>query len=237
MTARISTRFPPPPPETLRGKVAHLTVAGCLLVCGALFVVSAWDEVDCVAGEFTSSGPCGIGIVAGGSLVVIGILLVIVGCIVLSRAMRRPVSDEAGDGWRVGQAIVVMACGALLALMIPRLRCPPGTILSPVFRFCVNQQVSYPAPSPGLPWKFAAFGVGIVIGVVMIRWRSMPIWLATLIVVAACVGTAVFTVYRTTGIPGFRAYTPGVVLVWPGVVPRSTLRRGATRPRRRVRRA
>src|SRR6476659_4420875 len=175
MTARISTRFPPPPPETLRGKVAHLTVAVCMVLCGALFIVSAWDEVDCVAGEFTSSGPCGIGIVAGGSLVVIGILLVIVGGIVLSRAIRRPVSEGAADGWRVGQAIVVMACGALLALMIPRLRCPPGTILSPVFRFCVNQQVSFPAPSPGLPWKFAAFGAGIAIGVVMIRWRSMPI--------------------------------------------------------------
>jgi hypothetical protein len=237
MTAGISTRFPPPPPETLRGKAAHPTVAVCLVVSGALFVVSAWDEVDCVAGEFTSSGPCGIGIVAGGSLVVIGIMLMVVGCIVLSRAVRRPVSEEAGDGWRVGQAIVVMACGTLVALMIPRLRCPPGTILSPVFRFCVNQQVSYPAPSPGLPWKFAAFGVGIVIGVVMIRWRSMPIWLATLIVVAACVGTAVFTVYRTTGVPGFRSYTPGVVLLWPGVIPRPTLRRGARRPRRRARRA
>ena len=208
-----------------------------MVLSGALFVVSAWDEVDCVAGEFTSSGPCGIGIVAGGSLVVIGILLVIVGGIVLSRAIRRPVSEEAADGWRVGQAIVVMACGALLALMIPRLRCPPGTILSPVFRFCVNQQVSFPAPSPGLPWKFAAFGVGIVIGVVMIRWRSMPIWLATLIVAAACVGTALFTVYRTTGIPGFRSYAPGVVVFWPGVVTGPTLRRGATRPRRRVRRA
>ena len=235
MTTRISTRFPPPPPETLRAKVAHLTIAGCMVLSGALFVVSAWDEVDCVAGEFTSSGPCGIGIVAGGSLVVIGILLVIVGCIVLYRGVRRPVSEDAGDGWRVGQAIVVMACGTLVALMIPRLRCPPGTVLSPVFRFCVNQQVSYPAPSPGLPWKFAAFGVGIAIGVVMIRWRSMPIWLATLIVVAACVGAAVFTVSRTTGIPGFRSYTPAVVLFPPGVG--SRLRRGARRQRRRVRRS
>jgi hypothetical protein len=207
-----------------------------MVACGALFVVSAWDEVDCVAGEFNSSGPCGIGIVAGGSLVVIGIILVIVGCIVVYRGVRRPVSEEAGDGWRVGQAIVVMACGALVALMIPRLRCPPGTILSPVFRFCVNQQVSYPAPSPGLPWKFAAFGAGIAIGVVMIKWRSMPIWLATLIVVAACVGTAVFTVSRTTGIPGFPSYTPAAVLFLPGVVPRSGLRRGARRQRRRVRR-
>jgi len=207
-----------------------------MVACGALFIASAWDEVDCVAGEFTSSGPCGIGIVAGGSLVVIGVLLVIVGCIVLSRGVRRPVSEDAGDGWCIGQAIVVIACGALVALMIPRFRCPPGTILSPLFRFCVNQQVSYPAPSPGLPWKFAAFGVGIALGVVMIRWRSMPIWLATLIVVAACVGTAVFTVSRTTGIPGFRSSAPALVFFLPGVAPPSRLRQGARRQCRRVRR-
>jgi hypothetical protein len=232
MPTEISTRFPPLPPETLRGKVAHVTVACCMLVCGVLFVASAWDEVNCVAGEFTSSGPCGIGIVAGGSLVVIGILLVIVGAIVLSRGVRRPVSQDAGDGWRVGQAIVVMACGALLGLMIPRLRCPPGTFLSPVFRFCVNQQVSYPAPSPGLKWKFVAFGVGIVVGVVMIRWRTMPIWLATAIVVVVCVGTALFVVFRTTGIPGFRQYTPAVVLILPKALS-PPLRRDA-RPRRRL---
>jgi hypothetical protein len=233
MPTEISTRFPPLPPETLRGKVAHVTVACCMLVCGVLFVASAWDEVNCVAGEFTSSGPCGIGIVAGGSLVVIGILLVIVGAIVLSRGVRRPVSQDAGDGWRVGQAIVVMACGALLGLMIPRLRCPPGTFLSPVFRFCVNQQVSYPAPSPGLKWKFVAFGVGIVVGVVMIRWRTMPIWLATAIVVVVCVGTALFVVFRTTGIPGFRQYTPAVVLILPDLLAQPPLRRDA-RPRRRL---
>ncbi|HJX07019.1 MAG TPA: hypothetical protein VJ736_03020 [Actinomycetota bacterium] len=213
----------------MRSKVAHVTVASCLLGSGLLFVASAWDEVDCVAGEFTSSGPCGIGIVAGGSLVVVGIVLMIIGAIVLYRGVRRPVSEDAGDGWRVGQAVVVMACGALLALMIPRLRCPPGTVLSPVFRFCVNQQVSYPAPSPGLKWKFLALGVGIAVGIVMIRWRSMPIWLATVIVAAACIGTALFTVARTTGIPGFRHYAPAVVVIAPALFVPVPLRRGARR--------
>lgn len=205
-------------------------------MCGGLFLTSAWDEVDCVAGEFTSSGPCGIGIVAGGSLVVVGILLLIVGCIVLYRGVRRPVNEDGGEGWRIAQAIVVMGCGALVGLMIPRLRCPPGTFLSPVFRFCVNQQVAYPAPSPGLKWKFVAFGVGVAIGVVMLRWRTMPIWLASAVVVAACVGTALFTVFRTTGIPGFRPYTPPVAFVLPTLLP-PRIRRDARSHRRRVRRS
>ncbi len=136
-----------------------------MLACGALFLISAWDEVNCVAGEFTSTGPCGIAIVAGGSLVTVAIFLLIIGAIVLFRGLRRPVEESGGDGWRVAQAVVVMMCGTLLALMIPRLKCPPGTTLSPVFRFCVSPEVTYPAPSPGLPWKYAAFGAGIVLGV------------------------------------------------------------------------
>jgi len=232
MAPEISTRFPPLPPETLRAKAAHVPVAACMVACGALFVASAWDEVSCVAGEITSSGPCGIAIVAGGSLVAVGIFVLIIGCIVLYRSVRRPVSADGADGWRVGQAIVVMVCGALMALMIPRLRCPAGTTLSPVFRFCVNQDVAFPAPSPGLPWKFLALAVGIAVGTLMIRWRSMPIWLASAIVVAACLGTALFTVARTTGIPGFRSYAPAVVLVTPQLVAQPRLRRGPTSRRR-----
>ena len=117
MTASISTRFPPLPPETLRAKAGHLTVAGCLLACGALFLVSSWDEVSCVAGEFTSSGPCGVATISGSSLIAVGIALVIVGSIMLVRGLRRPVEAQGADGWRIGQAVVVMACGGLLALI------------------------------------------------------------------------------------------------------------------------
>lgn len=208
-----------------------------MAACGALFLLSAWDDVNCVAGEVTSSGPCGVGIIAGGSLVAIGIFLLVVGCIVLYRAIRRPVDEEGADGWRVGQAIVVMVCGVLMALMIPRLRCPRGTTLSPVFRFCVNQNVSFPAPSPGLPWKFAAFAVGLAIGTLMIRWRSMPVWLATAVVVAACIGTALFIVSRTTGLPGFSSYTPALVLVTPRLPAPPRVRPGATPARRRLHRS
>jgi hypothetical protein len=241
MAAAISTRFPPLPPETLQAKAAHLTVAVCLLACGALFLVSSWDEVTCVAGEFTSSGPCGIAIISGASLIAVGAALLIVGCIMLVRGLRRPVAVEAGDGWRIGQAVVVMVCGALLGLMIPRLKCPPGMNLSPVFRFCVSPNLMYPAPSPGLPWKFAAFGVGIAIGIVMLRWRSMPWWLASAIVVAACLGTALFMVSRSTGIPGLRRYTPppavvAAAVIGPSFVP-VRLRQDARRGRRRVRRS
>jgi hypothetical protein len=237
MAGSMSTRFPPLPPETLRAKVAHVTIASCMVLRGGLFIVSSWDDVNCVAGEITSSGPCGVGLTAGGSLLVIGIFLFLIGAVVLFRALRRPVSEEAADGWRVGAGFVVMLCGALVGLLIPRQRCPAGTTLSPVFRFCVNQEVAYPAPSPGPKWKFLAFGVGLAIGVLIIRWRSMPIWLATVIVGAARVGTALFGVWRLTGIPGFHAYTSGMVLVTPKLVGRSRFRRGARPVRRPVRRS
>jgi hypothetical protein len=146
------------------------------------------------------------------------------------------VNEDGADGWRIGQGIVVMICGALTALMIPLFRCPPGTTLSPVFRFCTNREVAYPAPDPGLPWKFAAFAAGIAIGVLLIRWRSMPIWLAMAIVIAACLGTTLFILWRTTGIPGFGAYAPGLALVTPRLF-RRRFRPAATPLRRLVRRS
>jgi hypothetical protein len=228
MAVRTSTRLAPLPSETFRGKVAHVTVASCLVLSGALFIVSSWDEVNCVAGEFTSSGPCGVGLVWGGTLLSVGIFLAIIGGIALFRAARRHVDADGGDGWWVGQAIVVMICGVLLGLLIPRYECPPGTTLSPVFKFCVNHDITYPAPSPGMPWKFAAVGIGIAIGIVMWRWRSMPIWLATVTVVAASLGTALFAASQATGIPGFRSFSPAAAVIVPGLLrgPERTRRRG-----------
>jgi hypothetical protein len=198
-----------------------------LVLSGVLFIVSSWDEVNCVAGEFTSSGPCGVGLVFGGTLLVVGIFLTLIGSIVLFRAVRRPVDADGGDGWRAGQAFVVMICGALLGLLIPRYECPPGTTLSPVFKFCVNHDITFPAASPGMPWKFAAVGVGIAIGIVMLRWRSMPIWLATVTVVAAFLGTALFAASQATGIPGFRSFAPAATALVPGLF------EGSERTRRR----
>jgi hypothetical protein len=227
MAERTSTRLAPLPPETFRGKVAHVTVGCCMVLSGALFIASSWDEVNCVAGEFTSSGPCGVGLVFGGTLLVAGIFLAFIGSIVLFRAVRRHVDPEGGNGWWAGQAIVVMICGVLLGLLIPRYECPPDTTLSPVFKFCVNHDITYPAPSPGMPWKFAAVGAGIVIGIGMWRWRSMPIWLATVTVVAASLGTALFAVSQATGIPGFRSFAPAAAVIVPALL------QGSERTRRR----
>lgn len=208
-----------------------------MLACGVLFIASTWDEVNCVAGEATSSGPCGVGIVWGASLISVGIVLVLIGGIVLFRATRRSVDRDGGDGWRVGQGFVVMICGLLVGLLIPEYRCPTGQTLSPVFKFCVSHVVSYPAPRPGLPWKFAAVGVGIAVGLLVIRWHSIPIWLASAIVVAAFLGTALFAVSKATGIPGFRSSTSAaaLVLVMPPAAPR--VRRDARPPPRRALRA
>jgi len=66
----------------------------------------------------------------------------------------------------------------------------------------------------------------------MIRWRSIPIWLATAIVVVVSVGTSLYVLTRATGIPGFRSYTPALVLTLPQMWAPSRFRPEA-RPRRR----
>jgi hypothetical protein len=211
MDSAISTRFPPLPGETLRAKAAHLTVGACFVLGAVVFMWSAWDELTCVAGEITSNGPCGIGVGAAGFIFPAGVCLAVVGVIVLVRAMRRPIDADASDAWRTGQALVVIASGIAIGLMIPRYACPAGTHLSPVFRFCTSAERAFPAPSPGLPWKFAAAGIGFLIGILMIRWRSMPWWLASTLVVAAFLGAILLTASRTTGLPwvAYRSFTVG----------------------------
>jgi hypothetical protein len=201
MATQISTRFPPLPPETLRGKAAHLTVAVSFFVGGVLLLWSAWDELTCVAGEPTSNGPCGVAIGLAGFVFPTGAAFTVIGAIALFRALRRPITADGSDAWRVGEALVVIASALVIGLMIPRYSCPAGMHLSVAFRFCVSHDRTFPAPSPGLPWRFAAAGAGIVTGVAMIRWRSMPWWLASVIVAASFLGAVVFTASRSTGIP------------------------------------
>ena len=209
MNSEISTRFPPLPAETLRAKAAHLTVGACFLLGGVVFMWSAWDELTCVAGEATSNGPCGIGVFASGFIFPTGVCLTVVGVIVLVRALRRPVDADASDAWRTGEALVVIASGIAIGLMIPRYACPEGTHLSPVFRFCTSVDRVFPAPSPGLPWKFLAAAVGLLIGILMIRWRSMPWWLGSAVVLAAFMAAVLLTASRSTGIPwtAYRSFT------------------------------
>jgi hypothetical protein len=201
MSTKFSTRHPQLPGEPLRAKAAHLTLGACFVASGMFLLWSAWDEFSCTAGESTSTGPCGIGIQATGAIVLAAVVLTVAGAIVAWRGARRPVDPDGSSGWRIGQALAVMACGAVIALMIPRLSCPEGTHLSAVFRFCVSADRSFPAPSTGLGWKWAALGVGIVIGLVLLRWRTIPWPLATGVVVAVFLGTAGYVAYRTTGLP------------------------------------
>jgi hypothetical protein len=162
---------------------------------------SAWDELTCVAGEATSNGPCGAAIGIAGFIFPTGAIFAVIGAIAVFRALRRPITSDGSDAWRIGEGLVVIASAIVIGLMIPRYACPAGTHLSPVFRFCTSAHRTFPAPSPGLPWKFAAAAAGLVIGVLMIRWKSMPWWLASGVIVASFLGAVLLVVSRSTGIP------------------------------------
>jgi len=201
MSLPFSTHRPRLPGEPLQARAAHLTVGGCLAGGGILLIWSAWDEFSCTAGEGTSTGPCGVGIQVSGAVLLVGLIMAIAGAIAVSRGLRRPVDPDGAGGWRIGQGIAVMLCGAAVALMIPRASCPEGTHLSAVFRFCVSTTRSFEAPSTGLGWKFLAFGAGVALGATLLAWRSMPWPIATTIVVLVFAFTAGFAASRTTGLP------------------------------------
>jgi len=189
------------PGEPLRAKAAHLTLAGCFIGSGLFLMWCSWDHINCVAGESTATGPCGVGIHGSAAVFGVSVILLLAGAIALYRGLRRPVDPQGSGGWRIGQAFAVMGCMAIVALLIPRQSCPEGTHLSPVFRFCVSATRSFDAPSTGLAWRWAAFGLGIVLGVVLLRWRSMPWQLATALVVVVFAVTSVYTATRSTGLP------------------------------------
>ena len=201
MASAISTRFPQLLSETLQAKAGHLTTGGCLLLGGLAALAASWDEVSCVAGEFTSSGPCGIGIVVASQVLFVALIAVVAGAIVLTRGLRRPVDPEGGTAWRMGPGFLVIACGVLMALMLPRHACPAGFTLSPVFRFCVSAERSYPAPSPGAPYKVGALGLGLAVGLLLLFWRRAPWWLPPVVAVVVFVGTVAFTLQRSVGLP------------------------------------
>ena len=187
--------------NTVQGKAAQLTVGACLAAGGLASVLASWDELSCVAGEYSSSGPCGIGITLAGAVFPFGAIAFVAGILVFVRGLRRPVALDGGDGWRIGQGLLVVGCGIVMGFMIPRYACPPGMDLSPIFRFCTSVDRSFQAPSPGLPWKFAAVAAGTLLGVILIRWRSLPWPVASAIAVIASAATVGYTLQRTIGIP------------------------------------
>jgi len=204
MSSKLSTRLPQLPAETLRAKAAHLTIAGCLIGTGVFLLVSSWDEFTCTGDQITSMGPCGVGIDTAGGVFLVAVIVLVIGSIVLVRGLRRPVDADGAGGWRVGAGLAVIACGVLFALMVPTQSCPEGTRLSAVFRFCVSTSRAFQAPQTGLGWKLLASGVGLVVGLLVLFWRSMPWPLATAIVVLAFAALNVMIVARTTGMPGER---------------------------------
>ena len=174
----------------------------CVIASAALFVVASFDELSCVSGDITSEGlPCGVHIQIAGGVFVAGLVMIVLGIGILVRGVRRPVEVSGDSGWRIGQAGLIVASGAALGLMIPRYACPPDMVLSPIFRFCVGATAVYPAPSPGLPWKFAAVVAGVALGALVWRWRSMPWPIASALVAGCTLVATLYTLGRTVGVP------------------------------------
>ena len=185
----------------MQAKAGHLTVGVCLLLGGVAATAASWDEVSCVAGEYSSTGPCGIGIVAASQVLFVALIALVAGAIIVARGLRRPVDPESASGWRLGPGFLVIACGCLLALMIPLYSCPAGYGLTPVFRFCTSVDRAFAATPTGMPRKVAALVVGLAVGLLLLLWRSAPWWLASALAVVVFVATVGFTLHRSVGLP------------------------------------
>ena len=179
-------------------------MAGCFLGSGVFLLVSSWDEFTCRGDEITSMGPCGVGIDTAGGVFLAAMILVVIGTVVLIRGLRRPIDPAGAGGWRIGAGDRGDRVRRPVRIDGADPVVPEGTRLSAVFRFCVSTSRAFRAPQTGLGWKFLAFGIGLVLGLLVLLWRSMPWPIATVIVVLAFAALNVMVAARTTGMPGER---------------------------------
>jgi hypothetical protein len=163
---------------------------------GLLWFLLAGGQMTCTAGEETVTGLCGIGMLTAGIVFMIALVVLPIAVVILVRGLLRRIDANGSAVWERGQAFYVMACGLVIGSLIPQHACPEGMTLSPVFRFCTSVSRSFAAPSPGLKWKISAGVVGIVLGVLILKWRRMPWWVASLIAVSGTAGIAWLTLTR-----------------------------------------
>jgi hypothetical protein len=74
-------------------------------------------------------------------------------------------------------------------------------VLTPVFHVCASSAAVITDPPTWTGWKLTAAVAGLVLGVVVARWRRIPWPLGSLVTVASVGGAAWYLIQMTVGLP------------------------------------
>jgi hypothetical protein len=191
-------------PVSPRGRAAQITVGACVGLAGAFTVWSAWAELTCPYGGPAGREWCRTTVGVGGLFVMAGIVAAVLGAIVLWGGIRRPLDPGGSDGWRWGEAALIVAAGLVFGLqVIDPVVCPDGYRLATGFDLCIAEDdaaVRVEATSQ-LARQLAAVAGGLILGIVVATWRRLP-WVvgAAITVGATVLGTSWF-IRDTVGPP------------------------------------
>lgn len=191
-------------PVSPRGRAAQITVGACVGLAGAFTVWSAWAELTCPYGGPGGREWCRTTVGVGGIFVMAGIVAAVLGAIVLWGGIWRPLDPEGSDGWRWGEAALIVAAGLVFGLqVIDPVVCPEGYRLATGFDLCIAEgdaAVRVEATSQ-LARQLAAVAGGLILGIVVATWRRLP-WVvgAAITVGATALGTSWF-IRDTVGAP------------------------------------
>jgi hypothetical protein len=131
----------------------------------------------------------------------LGALLVVVGSGVLWRTSRRLLEPEGSSGWTWGEGFSVAVAGLAVAITIPTYHCPAGYVLTPVFHACASPTSIIIDPPTRIGWKLAVAAVGLVLGLVLARWRRIPWPLGSALTVATVAGATWYSIQMSVGLP------------------------------------
>jgi hypothetical protein len=188
-------------PISLRGRAAGTTTGLCCSAVGIALVWSAWYELTCPLGGPRGTSICAHTVGIGGLAVMLGVLLFVVGSGVVWRTSRRLLDADGSSGWTWGEGLSVAVAGFIVAITIPTYHCPAGYVLTPVFHVCASSAAVITDPPTWTGWKLTAAVAGLVLGVVVARWRRIPWPLGSLVTVASVGGAAWYLIQMTVGLP------------------------------------
>jgi hypothetical protein len=136
--------WPPPQPIAPSGRIAALTVAGCLILGGLATILMAWNELTCTVivdpggDRIAPASVCEVLTGIGGIGLILGAATAVGGVLIVRSVRRRAVRGSGSDGWRWALALVFTFGLMVLATRFPSQTCPGEAHLSAPFRMCIE---------------------------------------------------------------------------------------------------
>jgi len=193
-------------PLSVRGRAAGITTGSCAVLAGLVLMWAAWDALTCPLSGEEGTAICNRSAGLGGLIEMFALGLFVSGCAILWRTGRRLVTEDGLSGWTWGEGIAIAASGLTIGLLIPTFHCPAGYQLTAVFHVCRGATMTPEIivhPPTWLGWKVGAVAAGIVVGIVVARWRRLPWPVASVVTIAAVGGATWYLADKAIGLSLF----------------------------------